>query len=86
MKKLLAFAALMPVFMLSVSACTAGKTVIPFRTCCTAEYEALSDIVKATPTANHADGLSPVTQEETGGKDMASKHAQIDSWLKSIGS
>lgn len=61
-----------------------GKTVIPFCTCWTAEYETLKDIVKLTPTANHADGLTIVTHE-MGGNGMDKKHSQIDNWLKSIG-
>lgn len=78
------YTAPMPVFTFLEQYDFKGKTIIPFCTCYTAEYETLKDIVKATPTANHADGLTIVTQE-MGGNGMDKKHGQIDSWLKSIG-
>ena len=61
-----------------------GKTVIPFCTAYTAEYNALKDIVKVTPTAEHKDGICVVTKE-MGGKGLDKKHAEVDAWLKKIG-
>lgn len=78
------YTAPMPVFTFLEQYDFKGKTVVPFCTCYTAEYNTLKDIVKETPTANHADGLTIVTHE-MGGKDMDKKHAQIDTWLKSLG-
>ncbi len=74
----------MPVFTFLEQYDFKGKTVIPFCTCYTAEYETLKDIVKATPTAEHRDGLTIITKEMNG-KGMDRKHAQIDKWLESIG-
>lgn len=78
------YTAPMPVFTFLEQYDLKGKTVIPFCTCYTAEYNTLKDLVKATPTATHKDGLTIVTHE-MGGQGMDKKHAQIDSWLKSIG-
>lgn len=78
------YTAPMPVFTFLEQYDFKGKTVIPFCTCYTAEYNTLKDLVKATPTAAHKDGLTIVTHE-MGGQGMDKKHAQIDSWLKSIG-
>lgn len=78
------YTAPMPVFTFLEQYDFKGKTVIPFCTCYTAEYETLNDIVKATPAARHAEGLTIVTHE-MGGKDMDKKHAQIDSWLANLG-
>lgn len=61
-----------------------GKTVIPFTTCYTAEYETLNDIVKKTPGAKHLDGLV-IKTHEINAKEMPAKHAQIDTWLKKLG-
>lgn len=78
------YTAPMPVFTFLEQYDFKGKTVIPFCTCYTAEYNTLKDLVKATPTAIHKDGLTIVTHE-MGGEGMEKKHAQIDAWLKSIG-
>ena len=61
-----------------------GKTVIPFCTAYTAEYNTLKDIVKVTPAANHKDGLC-ITTQEMGGKNLDGKNPQVDAWLKAIG-
>ena len=61
-----------------------GKTVIPFCTAYTAEYNTLKDIVKVTPAAEHKDGICVVTKE-MGGKGLDKKHAEVDAWLKKIG-
>ena len=61
-----------------------GKTVIPFCTAYTAEYNTLKDIAKVTPSAEHKDGICVVTKEMDGiGLDK--KHAEVDAWLKMIG-
>lgn len=78
------YTAPMPVFTFLQQYNLKGKTVVPFCTCYTAEYNTLKDIVKATPTAQHAEGLTIVTQE-MGGTGMNEKHSQIDQWLKKIG-
>lgn len=78
------YTAPMPVFTFIEQHDLKGKTVIPFCTCYTAEYETLNDIVKATPDSEHRDGLTIVTQE-MGGKGMGEKHGQIDEWLAEIG-
>lgn len=78
------YTAPMPVFTFLEQYDFNGKTVIPFCTCYTAEYNTLKDIVKATPKANHSDGLTIVTHE-MGGSGMNQKHSEIDKWLKSIG-
>lgn len=78
------YTAPMPVFTFLEQYDFKGKTVIPFCTCYTAEYETLKDIVKATPQSEHREGLTIVTHE-MGGKDMDKKHAQIDKWLGEIG-
>lgn len=78
------YTAPMPVFTFLEQYDFKGKTVIPFCTCYTAEYNALKDIVKATSTADHRDGLTVVTKD-INGKGMDQKHAQIDKWLKNIG-
>ena len=61
-----------------------GKTVIPFCTAYTAEYNTLEDIVKVTPTANHKEGICIVTKEMDG-KNLDGKKPQVDAWLKAIG-
>lgn len=61
-----------------------GKTVIPFCTAYTAEYNTLKDIVNATPNAGHKDGLC-ITTQEMGGKNLDGKKPQVDAWLKAIG-
>lgn len=78
------YTAPMPVFTFLEQYALDGKTVIPFCTCYTAEYETLTDIVKATPNSAHKDGLTIVTKE-MGAKGMEKKHAQIDQWLAKIG-
>lgn len=78
------YTAPMPVFTFLEQYDFKGKTVIPFCTCYTAEYETLKDIVKATSAADHRKGLTIVTKE-MGGKGMDNKHAQIDKWLGEIG-
>ena len=78
------YTAPMPVFTFLEQYDFKGKTVIPFCTCYTAEYETLKDIVKATPTADHREGLTIITKEMNG-KGMDKKHGQIDKWLESIG-
>ena len=77
------FTAPMPVFTFLEQYDFAGKTIVPFCTCYTAEYQTLNDIVKATPNSKHLDGLTIVTTE-MGGKGMKEKQPQIDKWLKSI--
>ena len=61
-----------------------GKTVIPFCTAYTAEYNTLKDIVKATPAADHKDGICIVTKE-MGGKGMDKQFGKVDNWLKGLG-
>ena len=61
-----------------------GKTVIPFCTAYTAEYNTLKDIAEVTPSAEHKDGICVVTKE-MGGKGLDKKHAEVDAWLKKIG-
>ena len=61
-----------------------GKTVIPFCTAYTAEYNTLKDIVKATPAAEHKDGICIVTKE-MGGKGMDKQFGKVDTWLKRLG-
>lgn len=78
------YTAPMPVFTFLEQYDFKGKTVIPFCTCYTAEYETLKDIVKATPQSDHRDGLTIVTKE-MGGKGMDKKFAQINKWLGEIG-
>lgn len=78
------YTAPMPVFTFLEQYDFKGKTVIPFCTCYTGEYNTLKDIIKATTVANHRDGLTIVTHE-MGGNGMDKKHAEIDKWLKSIG-
>ena len=78
------YTAPMPVFSFLEQYDLKGKTVIPFCTCYTAEYETLNDIVKATPDSEHRDGLTIVTKE-MGGKGMDKKHNEIDQWLTKIG-
>lgn len=77
------FTAPMPVFTFLEQYDFAGKTIVPFCTCYTAEYQTLDDIVKATPNSKHFDGLTIVTTE-MGGKGMKEKQSQIDKWLKSL--
>ena len=78
------YTAPMPVFSFLEQYDLRGKTVIPFCTAYTAEYETLSDIEKATPGSNHKDGICIVTKE-MGGKGMDKKHGEIDQWLTKIG-
>lgn len=78
------YTAPMPVFSFLGQYDLKDKTVIPFCTCYTAEYETLTDIVKATPESKHLEGLTIVTKE-MGGKDMDKKHVQIENWLTEIG-
>jgi len=78
------YTAPMPVFTFLEQYDLKGKTVIPFCTAYTAEYETLKDIVKATPESDHRDGICIVTKE-MGGKDMNKKHGEIDRWLTKIG-
>jgi len=78
------YTAPMPVFTFLEQYDLKGKTVIPFCTCYTAEYETLNDIVKATPDSEHRDGLTIVTKE-MGGKGMDKKHSEINQWLTKIG-
>lgn len=78
------YTAPMPVFTFLEQYNLKGKTVIPFCTCYTAEYNTLKDIVKATPTARHAEGLTIVTKE-MGGAGMNQKHGEIDKWLGKLG-
>ena len=55
-----------------------GKTVIPFCTYYTAEYETLNDIVRATSNSNHLEGL--------GIRGASSYDSNtIGTWLRSIG-
>ena len=61
-----------------------GKTVIPFCTAYTAEYNTLKDIVKVTPSAQHKDGLC-ITTKDMGGKNLEGKKPQVDKWLESLG-
>lgn len=78
------YTAPMPVFTFLEQYDFSGKTIIPFTTCYTAEYETLNDIVKATSGSDHLEGLTIVTKE-MGGKGMDNKHSQIDEWLTRIG-
>lgn len=78
------YTAPMPVFTFLEQYDLKGKIVIPFCTCFTAEYETLTDIVKATPNSDHLEGLTIVTKE-MGGKGMDKKHKEIDEWLSKIG-
>ena len=78
------YTAPMPVFTFLELYDLKDKTVIPFCTAYTAEYETLNDIVKATPDSKHKDGICIVTKE-MGGKDMEKKHPKIDKWLTEIG-
>ena len=78
------YTAPMPVFTFLEQYDFDGKTVIPFCTAYTAEYETLKDIVKLTPKSDHRDGICVVTKE-MGGKGMDRKHGQIDKWLARIG-
>lgn len=77
------YTAPMPVFTFLEQYDFGGKTVIPFCTAYTAEYETLKDIVKLTPNSDHRDGICIVTKE-MGGKGMDRKHGQIDKWLAGI--
>lgn len=61
-----------------------GKMVIPFCTAYTAEYNTLKDIVKATPEAEHLDGLCVVTKEMEG-KGMEKNFSKLDKWLGEVG-
>ena len=61
-----------------------GKTVIPFCTAYTAEYNTLKDIVKVTPEAQHTEGICVVTKEMNG-KGIENSFDQIDAWLSKIG-
>lgn len=55
-----------------------GKTIIPFCTYATASYETLNDIVNATPSSNHLEGL--------GIRGSSNYNQQtIHSWLSRIG-
>lgn len=56
----------------------AGKTIIPFCTYATAEYETLNDIVKATPNSNHLEGLGIRGASSYNGNT-------IGTWLRRIG-
>jgi flavodoxin len=78
------YTAPMPVFTFLEQYDLKGKTIIPFCTAYTAEYETLNDIVKATPDSDHRDGICIVTKE-MGGKGMDKKHGEIDHWLTKIG-
>ena len=78
------YTAPMPVFTFLEQYDFSGKTVIPFCTAYTAEYETLKDIVKATPKSDHLDGICVVTKEMNG-VGMDKKFGQIDKWLKEIG-
>ena len=60
-----------------------GKTVIPLCTAYTAEYNTLKDIVKATPDANHLEGLAVITTKMNG-EDIDKKFPQVDAWLKKL--
>ena len=60
-----------------------GKTVIPLCTAYTAEYNTLKDIVKATPDAEHLDGLAVITTKMNG-EGIDKKFPQIDAWLKKL--
>ncbi|MCH3940495.1 MAG: hypothetical protein LKK16_08790 [Bacteroidales bacterium] len=60
-----------------------GKTVIPLCTAYTAEYNTLKDIVKATPDANHLEGITVITTKMNG-EDIDTKFPQIDAWLKKL--
>lgn len=60
-----------------------GKTVIPLCTAYTAEYNTLKDIVKATPEAEHLEGLAVITTKMNG-EDIDRKYPQIDVWLNKL--
>ena len=60
-----------------------GKTVIPLCTAYTAEYNTLKDIVKATPDAEHLEGLAVITTKMNG-EDIDKKFPQVDAWLKKL--
>lgn len=60
-----------------------GKTVIPLCTAYTAEYNTLKDIVKATPEAEHLEGLAVITTKMNG-EDIDRKYPQIDAWLNKL--
>lgn len=77
------YTAPMPVFTFLEQYDFKDKTVIPFCTCYTAEYETLNDIVKATLQSDHRNGLTIVTTE-MGGKGMDKKYSEIDRWLKRL--
>ena len=78
------YTAPMPVFTFLEQYDLKGKTVIPFCTAYSGPSSTLKDIVKATPTAEHKDGICVVTKE-MGGKDMDKHHGKIDKWLSEIG-
>ena len=78
------YTAPMPVFTFLEQYDLKGKTVIPFCTAYTAEYETLKDIVKVTPNSDHRDGICIITKEMNG-VGMDKKNGQIDTWLKEIG-
>ena len=78
------YTAPMPVFTFLKQYDLKGKTVIPFCTAYTAEYETLKDIVKVTPNSDHRDGICIITKEMNG-VGMDKKNGQIDKWLTEIG-
>ncbi|MBR1798857.1 MAG: hypothetical protein IJ761_03030 [Bacteroidales bacterium] len=77
------YTAPMPVFTFLDKYDFGGKTVIPFCTAYTAEYETLNDIVAATPNSSHLEGLTLITKE-MGGKGMDKQYGTIDQWLNKL--
>ncbi|MBQ6771192.1 MAG: hypothetical protein IJP44_09490 [Bacteroidales bacterium] len=78
------YTAPMPVFTFLEGYNFEGKTVIPFCTAYTAEYQTMNDIVKATPKSSHEKGLAVITTE-MGGVGMAEKMGKVEQWLKELG-
>lgn len=78
------YTAPMPVFTFLESYNFEGKTVIPFCTAYTAEYQTMKDIVKATPKSDHKKGLDIITKQMDG-VGMAEKMNKVDKWLNEIG-
>lgn len=47
------------------------------------DADALKDIVKATPDANHLEGITVITTKMNG-EDIDKKFPQVDAWLKKL--
>lgn len=74
----------MPVFTFMEQYDFTGKTVIPVSTAHSSKYQSHKDIIKATPTADHRDGLE-ILSKTFGGDEVKAQYAKIDKFLEGLG-